>query len=253
MRDAGNAAVRRGVVGLVAYLVVLGIVLAVAFAFAQHDVIATGRFVESVDHDVARIRVLDRFTLYVDKTFVPFSSDQATSFMLMVMSGMAMLGFALAVAVKPYDRRLSTFFLLAAMGATVLAFDEHVELSEALGYNVESLYVPDFLIYGPPLALFALVYRRTLTASRPVLAVLTAGVVLFAVAQGIDRLPDDRFEGMEEKIEVVATMVLAVGLALLAVHHLSAGAQAGHDVTGLARGDDQGAPGEGGGVHGGGE
>lgn len=214
---------RRGMAGVVAYLAVLGGLLVVAFAMAQSKVLATGRFVDAVDHDVVRLRVLDRWTIYVDETFVPFSSDTATSFMLMVITGMALLAFALAVAGMTDDARLPLFFLLVAVGATFLAFDEQVELTESLSYNIEALYIPDAFVYAPPLAVFAWVYRRTLAASRRVLAVLVVGAALFAVAQGIDRLPNDRFEGTEEKLEVLATMVLAVGFAGLTVHHLSAG------------------------------
>ena len=221
MTDDRSRAARRGLVGGLAYLVVLGTLLLLAFALAQSKVLAKGPFVDAVDHDVLRLRVLDRFTIYVDTTFVPFTSDHATSFLLMVITGMALLAFALAVVGRPDDRKLAQFFLLTAIGATFLAFDEFVDLTEVLGYNVEALYIPDAVIYAPPLAAFAYVYRRTLAASRKVLNVLVAGAFLFAVAQGIDRLPNDRFEGIEEKLEVLATLVLAVGFAFLSVHHLA--------------------------------
>lgn len=53
---------------------------------------ARGRFVGAVDHDVYRVRLLDRFTVYTENPPIPFDSDLATSFVLMMVSGIALLG-----------------------------------------------------------------------------------------------------------------------------------------------------------------
>lgn len=212
--------VRRALVGTAIYLVVLGALLGIVFVLAQSDVVAKGEFVDVVDHDVIRLRVMDRWTIYTDQTFVPFSSDLATSFVLMAITGMALLAFALTATGESEDRRLPRFFLLTAIGTTFLAFDEQAELVDSLGYNVEALYVPDLFLYAPPLALFAWVFRRILSGSRPALALLVVGVSLFGLAQGFDRLPHDRFEGYEERLEILATLFLAGGIVLLVVHHL---------------------------------
>lgn len=235
-----------------AYLGVLAALLAGAYVLSQSEVLAVGEFVDSVDHDVARLRVLDRYTIYTDETFVPFTSDTATSFVLMAASGMAMLAFAMAVALRTPDRKVPLFFLLVAFGATVFAFDEQMELIDSLGYNIEALYVPDLFLYGPPVALFAFWFRDILLASSRVLAVFVVGGGFFALAEVFDRLPHDRFEGIEEKLEVLAALVLAFAIALMAVRLLTrADAQPGHDVAGLCGSEQQSGADEGDAVDGG--
>lgn len=207
------------VVGTSLYLGFLAVLVAMAGALSNGKVLAEGHFVDAVDHDVLRVRVLDRFTMYTDKSVAPLGSDLLNSFALMAVAGIALLAFVLALAGHK-DRHLAAFFLLLAGAATFLAFDEQYELIDSLAYNVPSLYVPDIVVYAPPAALFALWFRRILTASRRALTALVIGGGLFVSAQLIDRLPHDRFEGIEEKLEVVATLVLAGGLVLLALHHL---------------------------------
>lgn len=212
---------RIGVVGGLAYAALLTVLLAIAYALSNGEVLGRGRLVGAVDHDVVKVRILNRYEAFADETIMPLGSDLMTSLGLMVVAGMALLSFAVAVKARPDDVRLQLFFLLSAAGVTFLAFDEQYEFIDSLGYNVEALYIPDIVFYTPPALLFAYVFRRILLASRPAFLVLAAGAALFLGAQALDRLPHDRFEGAEEKAEALATVVLAIGFSLVAVHHLA--------------------------------
>lgn len=212
-------------VGVLAAAAAFGVMVvalfAGAFVLSQGEVVAEGRFVESVDHDVARMRLFDRFTIYTDETFAPLTSDLATTLVLIALAGMALLAFVLVLQNRPSDHRLQLFFLCTAAGATLFAFDEQMELVDSLGYNIEALYVPDLLVYAPPVAVYAFTFRGILVSSRRAMAALGAGAAMFALAQGFDRLPHDRFESIEEKLEALATVPMALGILLLALHFLA--------------------------------
>jgi hypothetical protein len=206
--------------GTAAYVALLGLLLAVGYALTGGDRLGSGRFVEAVDHDVLRLRVLGR-TIYADQTATPFSSDLATSLALVGVSGMALMALWLAVAGRTGPLRLRWFFLLTALATLLLAFDEMLELTEALSYNLPSLYVPDVLVYGIPAFLFALAFWRLVSASRRAVAAFSAWAGLFFVAEFLDRLPDDRFEPVEEKVEIVAVLALGAGVLFVALHFLA--------------------------------
>lgn len=224
---------RLAIIGAAAYGAVAAVLLAAGFAMAQSDVVARGRFVDAVDHDVYRVRLLDRYTVYTENPPVPFDSDLATSFVLMMVSGIALLGFAMAVKWRAgLQERLPLFFLFTAMGATFMAFDEQGEFIDSLGYNIEALYFPDVFFYAPPALLFAWVFRGVLLRSRRAFAVLALGGLVFLAAEGMDRLPDDRLESAEEKLELVAVSLWAVAGVLYALDLLDdrGGADALEDV-----------------------
>lgn len=217
---------RLALTGGIAYSVVAGALLVAAFTLAQSDVVARGRFVDAVDHDVYRVKLLDRYTVYTENPPIPFDSDLATSFVLMLVSGIALLAFAMAVRARPANRMAAWFFVLTAMGATFMAFDEQCEFIDSLGYNIEFLYFPDVFFYAPPALLFAWVFRHVLLRWRKALAVLVFGGLVFLAAEGMDRLPDDRLESLEEKLELVAVSVWAVAVAMYAVEELGVNGRA---------------------------
>lgn len=215
---------RLALYGALAYGAVAGPLLLAAFALAQSDVVAKGPFVSNVEHDVFKVRLFDRFTVYTEHPPIPFDSDLATSFVLMMVSGIALLGFALAVKWGSQSGwRLPLFFLFTAMGATFMAFDEQCEFIDSVGYNIDFLYFPDIFFYAPPALLFAWVFRDVLLRSRRALAVLALGGLVFVAAEGMDRMPDDRLESLEEKLELVAVALWAGAEVLYALDQLGEG------------------------------
>jgi hypothetical protein len=66
-----------------------------------------------------------------------------------------------------------------------------------------------------------------LLSSRLGLAVIAVGGLVFLSAEAMDRLPDDRWESAEEKLELVAVGFWAAGLTVVAVNQLEADARDG--------------------------
>lgn len=222
-------------IGGIAYAMWFGALSVAAYLLSQGKVLETGRLVDEVDHHVSRMRILDRLTLYVDPTIGDVGADLLTSFLLLLTAGAALLALAITAKVAADERRLQLLFLGSAVGATFLAFDEQYELVDSLGYNVPALYLPDIVVYTPFLVVFFFAFRGLVAASRPAVAVIGAGGLLYAVSQAIDKLPNDRLEGVEEKLEVLCSGVLAVGFGMLAVYHLAELATGAHASSAQSR------------------
>jgi hypothetical protein len=189
-----------------------------------YDVLDKGRGQPLVPYEgtglIYKIRVLDLVNIYADEESRP-TPDKLSTVGLVGAASMSLMTLLLLSAVAAPDR-LRRFYAFATAGLAFLAFDELFAFHETLGHNLRFLADlpgverPDdivFFLYVVPLAAFAWSFRGVLLSNRNALGLFAVGTVFF----GISAAADLAGVGIDEPAEVVASLCLFAGLAVITV------------------------------------
>src|SRR5919107_4463461 len=215
---------RRLVAASAAAVVVLALAGLASQASSFYDVLDKGRGEPLVPYEgtgvIYKIRVLDLVNVYADEESRP-SPDKLSSAGLVAAASMSLMTLLLLGAVAAPDR-LRRFYACATAGLAFLAFDELFAFHETLGHNLRFLADlpgverPDdivFFLYSVPLAAFAWSFRDVLLSNRNALGLFAVGTVFFAISAAADLAG----VGIDEPAEVVASLCLFAGLAVITV------------------------------------
>ena len=190
------------------------------------EVLQEGKLLPYTDGHIYRLRFFGWLELYAEPSRRPDIPDVFTTFVLMTLSGVALVtGVALKWARGFSDQAPSHFFLIVWLGAAYLAADELLGLHESIGHNLRFLLgVPgitrpdDFLllIYGLVALGVLFAFRDVILSSRParpLFVALVIAVVLVPVA-------DITGSFLEEPAEMAAVATMLAAFVVLAVDHL---------------------------------
>jgi hypothetical protein len=175
---------RRLEVGLVALaLVVLALA---AFAYSRAEVVEHGHLLPWAGDDVRKARLFGRFDLYISSETGKPSADLVNSYLLVAAAAGCFAG-----ALLLWPPVLRPLLLVAGAGLGYLALDEQFAVHESIGHNlafladIPGVKRPDDVVlaaYAIPSALFIYVFWPQLRQSPRALALLVAGLALFAVS-----------------------------------------------------------------------
>ena len=228
------------VAGAVLLLVVAALVL------RSVEVVAQGKLLAFTDH-VRRVRVLDRFELYVGSEAKKPAPDAVNSALLTAIAAVSLVARSLLRRRSAGRRQPERFFLLSALAAAYLSLDEQLGIHETVGHNLcfladlPGVNHPDDLIvaaFGLAGAAFAFFFRDVLFHSRRAAALFVAGATLFVLGALADL--GLASELVEEWTEIASSAVLLWAFAVLAVDLVSSdvepdanGGDGDEPVTGL--------------------
>lgn len=217
---AGIASLPASLVVAIGVLVVLAAVL--FWAAATYTIVAEGELVPWDVGPIYQVEVFGRLTFYADGETAR-TVDVVAGILLAATAGTALLAYALLLRRGDAgESRARACFLVAALGAAWLAFDEMGGIHETVGYNlpfladIPGIHRPDdalYLAYTVPAIAFLAVFRDVLFASRRVGALILLGIALFGAAVALDVL--GRF--VEELAEPLAALALLAAFVLLAL------------------------------------
>src|SRR5919112_1438709 len=223
MRRRSNRGRRRLFAASIA-VVVLVLAGLVSQASSFYDVLDKGRGQPLVPYDgtglIYKIRILDSVNVYADEESRP-TPDKLSTVGLVGAASMSLMTLLLLGAVAAPDR-LRRFYALTTAGLAFLAVDELFAFHETLGHNLRFLADlpgverPDdvvFLLYAVPLAAFAWSFRDVLLSDRNALGLFSVGTVFYAISAAADLAG----VGIDEPAEVVASLCLLAGLAVITV------------------------------------
>lgn len=213
---------RRAVVGGLA-LAAFGVLILGVLAAPGLDVISRGHFVGYTEHDVERVRAFGSWT-FLAAPNTNGDTDVVNGIVLGFLGGVAALA-ALLAWLGRLDSHLRWFFTLTALGATLASVAEVFELDETLGYNVQWVdNIPgltaenlDLIILGPAAIVFVWFFRDVLRRSVDAMWFWAVGISIFFVTLVLDTFFDTP---LEDKLEVVASLFLLAGFALLSAETL---------------------------------
>ncbi len=202
---------------------VLALLLGGAYLVASPDVLDRGQLLSYTSQEVWRVRLFGTVDVWVAKEAI-HPLDAVNGVILATGAGMAAMGALLSISVAP---RLNRFFVVLSAGLAYLVADELLGLHETFGYNlnflagVPGVHSPEhvfFVLYVIPAVGFFIFYWDVILASRWGARMLALGVLLFGAAALVDLL-ESGFN--EQWIEPASSLALVVGVALVAVRHLS--------------------------------
>jgi hypothetical protein len=170
--------------GLIAAGVIV-VVLAAAL-YAGGEIVEHGHLLPWAGDDVRKVRFFDSFNLYISSETGKPSADLLNSYLLIATAAGCFAG-----ALLLYPPALRPLLVVAGLGLSYLAFDEQFAVHETIGHNLGFLADlpgvkgPDDLIlasYAIPSALFIYAFWPQLRQSTRAVALLVAGLALFAVS-----------------------------------------------------------------------
>jgi hypothetical protein len=219
-----------------AVVVCLGLALVASTYEVQGD--------KAVPYDagtVKEVRVLDAVTVYVDGEPKPGATVLGGIALIVLATAAFMTAAALRIAMA--RRRLALFYLIVALGLGYAGLDELFAIHESIGHNlrfladVPGVSRPDDLViamYLVPALAFAYVFRDVFLNDRLAAIALACGVGFFALST----LADLTSLRVEEWLELVAGLWIAVGLVLMIRTHLKQNLQIRVGVVGRSAADE---------------
>jgi hypothetical protein len=205
-----------GVAGLIGLLVAV----VAARTLQTAEVVAKGKLVPSGGEGVRRVRVWDALEFYISSETARPDSDLLTIVALAMAA--AVLGFSALLLIRAGRRdRTTVCFILAALGASWLAFDEMLAIHESVGHNLQFLRGltgverPDDLVFAAyllPAAAFFWIFRSVLLSVPVARALFVAGGSCVVLASLSDL---SGFRG-EEAFEFLGAASLGCGFVWLA-------------------------------------
>ena len=206
---------------LICGLLGFGALWAVAAVLMEIEVLETGALLsDSATDEVHRVQMIGGVEVFVSTSIAP-EPDVANGLVLALLAGMA-LAAAVAVQAAGAAGRLVWFFGLLAAGAGMLAADEVLELLETVGYNLPFLSeVPllggpkrlDAVVYPVPALLFLWVFRDIVLSSLAAMACWALAIGVLGVSTLLDVV--GLGYGVEERVEVLGSILLVAGAAAL--------------------------------------
>jgi hypothetical protein len=190
------------------------------------EVLDEGKLLPYTDGHIYRLRFFGFLELYAEPSRRPDPADVFTTFVLLTLSGVALVtGLALHAAGGGNYDVSPRFFLLTWVGTAYLAADELLGLHESLGHNLPFLLAlpgiqrPDdfiLLVYGLVALAVLIAYRGVILSSRrarPYFAALLVAVMLVPVLDITGSI-------LEEAAEIAACLLTAAAFIVLAMDHL---------------------------------
>lgn len=218
------APARSRIIAVVVGALVLGLLVLAYVAFSTYEVVAEGRLLDYTPGTVVKIDVLG-MTLYVEEGRAKPSLDLLNSWVLTAISSMALLVAVFYRFSQSSRSRVQWCFLALFVGAGYLAADELLAVHESLGHNLRFLRDlpgvtrPDDVIialYVVPAAIFLIVFRDILLASRTARILFGVAFGLFVLTAAADLFSIPK----EDLLEPIASLVLFAGFIALAVNAL---------------------------------
>jgi peptidoglycan/LPS O-acetylase OafA/YrhL len=210
----------------------VGAILAAAFGVllflmaSTVEVLDEGKLLPYTDGHIYRLRFFGFLEVYAEPSRRPDIPDVFTTFVLMTLSGVALVT---AVALKwgraAAEESAARFFLVVWVGAAYLGADELLGLHESLGHNMRFLLSvpgitrPDdliLLIYGMVALGVLIAFRDVVLSSRsarPLFVALICALVLVPIF-------DITGSFFEEPAEMAAVATMLAAFVVLAVDHL---------------------------------
>lgn len=197
---------------------VLGLIVAVvivlaAVAAGTAEVLEKGRLLDYSEGTIYKLEVLGGVTVYVEPDIKP-SPDLLNGGLLLIVAGMSALAALLCRGENAW------FAAVTGVASAALAVDELTGVHESIGHNLRWLAEmpgverPDdaiIALYGLVALLYAWRFRRILLGSRAALIAGALSFGTFVLAAGMDLVG----AGLEEPLEVVATLAALAAVALL--------------------------------------
>ena len=206
---------------------VLGAAGALLYALSMnYEVVAEGKLLPYSDGRIYLIRFFDAVDVYAEPSRRPDIPDVVTSFVLMVLSGAALVtALTLRTLASRGRPPASWFFLLTALGAAWFGADELLGLHESIGHNLQFLadlpgiVRPDdfiILVYGVVALSVLIAFRRLVLSSRsarPFFLAMCCAVILVPIF-------DITGSPLEEAAEIAAAAAMLAAFVVLAIEQL---------------------------------